>query len=742
MRAPAAITTLAVTLAVAASAAPATRAAVGPSTGLYGSPALAARSLPAARGSGPAPGPAILHAPLAHAPQLENAPGSIWHAAPILVSGASAYRDGEFLYQDYLFDDQGAAGDYTYPTGPAYRSDDLADFVELRLKLTPTGTAFRITYNAMTDPRLVATTIALGGSIARVQVPDGANATEPANTFVTVHGTTAQVIDAGSGRARAPLHAAVDRLRRQVVVTVPFADFDPRGQAAVRIAAATGLWDTRGGRYLLPTATATASTPGGAQSASPTAFFNVAFRYDELHQTADGLNVAGLGVGAFGDGGQDQALATGDLSRFHAEVDFRWLAQHRTDQLASRRDGTPQIGAMVRIYASQFDDPQGRGQPSDGTAGCGGSCSWQYGGQLQPYAIYVPKRRPGPQGYGLTIDLHGCNNPYTVGFDDPRMRELAERGHGSIVVTGEARGGCYWYAGQAGADPFEIWDDVAHRYLLNPRQVALTGMSMGGYGTFRLAAMFPDLFAAIAPVIPCPSAGVSWAAGARPPGGESSLLEPMLASLRDVPVIMWISSADQTCVYEHQRALISELRRLGYRYSAWTFSGFSHNAFAVFAESQSQPLATYLGTRAVTQNPARVTYVVNPTFDNRADGLVANHAYWLSDVTVRDPRALGRVDAVSRGLPGSAGAADPATTSRHGTLTGGIVPGPYAAQTLTWRRRPVRPRRPERDELDVTASNIASITVDARRAHLTCHPRIRAQGRVHVRMIDCRAGRR
>ena len=40
-------------------------------------------------------------------PQLENrAP---WRAKPILVSGASAYRNGEFVYQDFLFDNRGAA---------------------------------------------------------------------------------------------------------------------------------------------------------------------------------------------------------------------------------------------------------------------------------------------------------------------------------------------------------------------------------------------------------------------------------------------------------------------------------------------------------------------------------------------------------------------------------------------------------------------------------------------------------
>ena len=50
------------------------------------------------RGPAPRPGPDILYEPPAAAPQLDNA--GVWRAPPILVSGATAYRSGEFLYQD------------------------------------------------------------------------------------------------------------------------------------------------------------------------------------------------------------------------------------------------------------------------------------------------------------------------------------------------------------------------------------------------------------------------------------------------------------------------------------------------------------------------------------------------------------------------------------------------------------------------------------------------------------------
>ena len=57
-------------------------------------------------GPGPRPGPDMLYEPLASSPQLENT--GVWKAQPILVSGTTAYREGELLYQDYLYDDHGA----------------------------------------------------------------------------------------------------------------------------------------------------------------------------------------------------------------------------------------------------------------------------------------------------------------------------------------------------------------------------------------------------------------------------------------------------------------------------------------------------------------------------------------------------------------------------------------------------------------------------------------------------------
>src|SRR5262249_34193787 len=75
-------------------------------------------------GPGPRPGPDILYAAPVVVPQLENV--GVWSAAPILVSGASAYRGGEFLYQDFLYDDHGAA-EIPDPTDPKNGGNALSE---------------------------------------------------------------------------------------------------------------------------------------------------------------------------------------------------------------------------------------------------------------------------------------------------------------------------------------------------------------------------------------------------------------------------------------------------------------------------------------------------------------------------------------------------------------------------------------------------------------------------------------
>src|SRR4051794_10171541 len=202
-------------------------------------------------GPGPRPGPSLLYSKAKASPQLANA--GIWKAQPILVSGTTAYRRGEFLYQDYLYDDNGAHltvdpndprtagnlfskqnGTYTYPTDSAY-ANNAADFVELRAKPQRTSTAFRVTLNTLKDPSRVAFSIGIGGRKGKPHdFPFGANVKAPADLFLTVHANgsklVAELTRASNGKkvkGKAP-KVGLSRKRRQVEVRVSHAQWNPK----------------------------------------------------------------------------------------------------------------------------------------------------------------------------------------------------------------------------------------------------------------------------------------------------------------------------------------------------------------------------------------------------------------------------------------------------------------------------------------------------------------------------------
>ncbi len=45
-----------------------------------------------------------------------------------------------------------------------------------------------------------------------------------------------------------------------------------------------------------------------------------------------------------------------------------------------------------------------------------------------------------------------------------------------------------------------LLDEIDEKYAVDSERIYLTGLSMGGYGTWSLACTYPDRFAAIAPV--------------------------------------------------------------------------------------------------------------------------------------------------------------------------------------------------------------------------------------------------
>lgn len=720
------------------------------------------------------------------APQLENA--GVWKAEPTMVCHTSAYRQGEFLNQGCIYDDQGAqlvptnwpehaiTPAYTYPDNPAYRAN-AADIVEVRVKPLADATAFRVTYNTMIDPKLVGTTIALGNSTTPRPAPHGANTAMPAKVFVTTHGSTGDIVDAATGKELATQpDVSVDLERRQITIKVPHAAFDP-ARNTVRVAAAAGLWDTANDRFLVPRIAADKTHPGGAvpTDLTPSAYFDVAFRYGEPFDSP------------WRNDDQKKALAAGNISRFHADVDFAKLAAGTDDELTGTPMGVPTSGYIERIYPTHFESRQGRrlvtdpgaptigsltqqNGPVDGLDGstvsaqfgwvCRDECVPDLPGRLQRYLAYVPKIAAPADGYASLLWTPGFAQTPNDQVYDPGMLEafptkdkdlfhkFAERESApTVVIAVDGRGNDEWYYGESGASVIEALGDARRVFDLDPTRTVMSGFSSGAYGANKLSLQFPDLFSKAficdglnkAPSIP----GLNGVFDVTPvdtgtqhePG---STLTELLPSRRNQPVVEWAGLPNSYIPYNLPRERAEAYIAGDYDFQFTTWIGASSEHVVQCANGTWDVAAKRLGDMRGVQNPHHVTYVRNPAMDDPASGMVGNRAYWVSGIETRSEKAtdLGTIDVISRGF-GKADAPTEPVVLGQGVEPGTTVPlNPYTTETRT--------PKPALDvakanELEITATNISEITIDPRKAQVTCSVdlQVKTDGPLTIHLVGC-----
>ena len=225
---------------------------------------------------------------------------------------------------------------------------------------------------------------------------------------------------------------------------------------------------------------------------------------------------------------------------------------------------------------------------------------------------------------------------------------------------------------------------------------------------------------------------------AAPTGGVDSNTFPMLASFRNLPIVMWNMHTDELVPFAGTEYQAHQgFDALGLRYQFWVFAPGDHLTLA--ANDEFQPAADWLGTGQVDRNPAHVTYVVNPKMAFAALGMETNHAYWLSGIGLRDGSGatpLGTIDVRSEGF----GVGDPTaggTQVGSGSLTGGRIPAlAYEEQSQDWA---ATPQAAVADRLDINATNVAAVTVDVARARVDCNVAlsIQSDGPVQVTLAGC-----
>ncbi len=157
------------------------------------------------------------------------------------------------------------------------------------------------------------------------------------------------------------------------------------------------------------------------------------------------------------------------------------------------------------------------------------------------YLLYLPKDYAAKESWPLLLFLHGAgergDDLELVKKHGPPKRIAQGKEFPFIVVSPQCPKDRWW-------EPMELLallDDISRNYKVDPDRICVTGLSMGGFGTWRLAFYAPEKFAAIAPI--CGGGETYWAKriarlpvwafhGGKDPGVPVARSESMIAAIK------------------------------------------------------------------------------------------------------------------------------------------------------------------------------------------------------------------
>lgn len=218
-------------------------------------------------------------------------------------------------------------------------------------------------------------------------------------------------------------------------------------------------------------------------------------------------------------------------------------------------------------------------------------------GVAYPYVVYVPRAYDPGRAWPAILFLHGAGERGDDGLLQSEVglpsaiRRNPERWP-AIVVIPQGPEGRQW-AGDAERIALAALEATEAELRIDPGRVYLTGLSMGGAGTWSLAARNPKRFAAIVPVCGwiVPMKGrPEWDRDIAASGFDPA--DPYASAariLREVPIWIWHGAEDQSVPVSESRSMHAALERAGaaVRYSELAETG--HNAWDPAYRSEELP---------------------------------------------------------------------------------------------------------------------------------------------------------
>lgn len=193
-------------------------------------------------------------------------------------------------------------------------------------------------------------------------------------------------------------------------------------------------------------------------------------------------------------------------------------------------------------------------------------------GESIPYALFVPSTYEPSSESPLIVSLHGLGRTHDWLMGYHGFLDLAEA-NGYIVVTplGYTRRG--WYGSRATTDELdakyseqdvmEVLQRVRDEFNVNENRIYLWGHSMGGAGTYHIAAKHPDLFAGLGVAAPAPQANAP--------------MQEILNKIQHLPIFILQGDKDEAVPVGRTRTWVSRMASLGMNHVYVEIPGGDHS---------------------------------------------------------------------------------------------------------------------------------------------------------------------
>lgn len=198
------------------------------------------------------------------------------------------------------------------------------------------------------------------------------------------------------------------------------------------------------------------------------------------------------------------------------------------------------------------------------------------------YQVFVPYDWTSVEEWPVVLYLHGRGESGSDGKAQASIGiAAAVRRNPSqfpaVVVMPQCRRGAAWNDPRMEQLAFGVLDRAIRDYNGDPQRVYLSGLSMGGYGTFYFGGKYPDRFAALVPVcggiVPPNRSGLRSSDGAGDPYAEAA------RKIGRTPIWIFHGAADPVVPVSESRKMVDALKALGNSVKYTEYPGVGHNSW-------------------------------------------------------------------------------------------------------------------------------------------------------------------